>query len=124
MGTIRALKGETLRVRLIDDLGVLAATRVKGPTPGAHVLIGVWSANGLFQPMRVRSKGPVNWDHDLVVPAGTPLQVTVSSKTFDLTDDQGARVDRVAGARVPIQVTAGNAPPTISFRITGQKPGR
>jgi hypothetical protein len=118
VGTIQVLAGQRLYVNLQDVAGVLAVYG-NGQKPGAHVLVGVWSASGLFHPFRLRSKNSGMWSLDLVVPFATPLNITVSSADFALTDNQGKKVNANTGAGVSIQVESGTNPAPIIFNVTG-----
>ena len=73
-----------------------------GKTRGAHVLAGVWTANGLFHPAQPISKGNKGSDLEVLVPFNSPLRVSVSSGFFNLKDDKGANIDQ-KGTSVPVQ---------------------
>ena len=118
LGTIQLAVGQRLHVKLIDDKGALAANQGHGKTPGAHVLIGVWTGT-LFHPMRLRDKKGGAWSHDIVVPFDMPLNLTVTSTAFALTDAKGNNLNPATGASVPIQIAAGTVPDPIVFHITG-----
>jgi hypothetical protein len=118
LGTIQVATGQRLYVKLLDDKGALGANEGRGKTPGAHVLIGVWSG-GTFHPMRLRSKGAGTWSHDLVVPFNTPLMLTITSTAFALADANGNSVNAATGASLPIQVAAESTLAPIVFHVTG-----
>ena len=122
-------RGATLRVRVVDPQGLLAAAAAKEKNQGrggkggggVAVLAGVWSANGLFAPLRLTSRRGGNWDHDLVTPAGASLRVTVTSPGFELADEKGARVDPEKGAAMMVQTGTAAGPTTVVYRVTGEK---
>ena len=119
-----------LRVRVVDAQGLLAAAAAQernqgrgggGGRGGVALLAGAWSANGLFQPLRVTSRRGGNWDYDLVAPAGASLRVTVTSPGFELADEKGARVDPEKGAAMMVQTGTAAGPTTVVYRVTGEK---
>ena len=123
-------RGATLRVRVVDAQGLLAAAAAQernqgrgggGGRGGVALLAGAWSANGLFQPLRVTSRRGGNWDYDLVAPAGASLRVTVTSPGFELADEKGARVDPEKGAAMMVQTGTAAGPTTVVYRVTGEK---
>ena len=119
VGTIRLETGYLVKVRLLDAARLLEAT--EGRVPGAQVQIGVWTPNGFFIPMRIRTRDATSRDLELPVPFGAPFELSVQSSFFDLADENNARVDPVRGARVPLQVAAGTPATVRAFAITGRR---
>ncbi|GEM_PF-1913335 len=116
-GTIQLKKGAVLQVRILDDGGELASGEVK--KQGSHVLLGVWTAGGLFQPMGLKNKAAKNRDYELLIPYDTTLQLSITSRTFKLADEKGVAVDAKKGVNVPLQIASGSAAKTITYRVTG-----
>jgi hypothetical protein len=119
VGTIRLETGYLVRVRLLDSSRLLEAA--EGGVPGAQVQIGVWTQDGLFIPMRIRTREATSRDLELPVPFGAPVELTVQSNYFDLADENNARVDPVRGARLPLQIAAGTPPTVRAFVVTGRR---
>jgi hypothetical protein len=119
LGAFQLIAGQRLYVKLIDDNASLAANQGRGKTPGAHVLIGVWSTGGLFHTLRFRNQNGKTLNYDLVVPLNTALTLTASSTAFALTDDKGNKINPSSGANVPILIASGSMPAPIVFHVTG-----
>jgi len=119
IGPIKVTGGQSLKVKLIDDNGALGANQGQGKTPGAHVLVGVWSG-GLFHPMRLRNQDGNSWNHDIVVPFDTQLTLTVSSTAFALSDEKGVALPNT-GESVPIYIASGTTQAPIVLHVTGVK---
>lgn len=119
VGTIRLETGYLVQVRLLDANRILASD--EGSVPGAQVQIGVWASNGLFIPMRIRTRDATSRDLELPVPFGAPFELSVQSRFFDLTDQNNVRIDPIRGARLPVQAEAGAAPAVHAFRVTGRR---
>ena len=119
-GIIRLDEGRLLKVRLNDASRVLQAD--EGKVPGAKVMIGVWTLEGLFVPMRVRTQGATGRDLEIPVPVGRLLQLSVSSKHFDLRDEDNAAIDATQGVSLPVQASATAASRIYTFNVTGRRP--
>ncbi len=115
-GVIELVSGALLRVHVGDSSGVLAAG---AQTPGAHILVGVTGANGLFFPMSLQNVTPSGRDYELYVANDQSMQLTVSSARYKLADATGAPVDQKKGATLPIQAQTGNAARNYVFQVTG-----
>jgi len=122
IGKIQLSSAVTLHVNLIDDNGLLQSNAVTAKTPGANILIGVRTGTGAFYPVRLRSKqaGGV-WNHEIVVPFDTLLNLEVSSSKFTLSDDKGNALNALAGVKVPVTVAAATSLSPIVFHVTGFK---
>jgi hypothetical protein len=118
VGTIRLETGHLVKVRLLDAGRLLEAAE---GVPGVQVQIGVWTSNGLFIPMRIRTRDATSRDLELPVPFGAPFELSVQSSFFDLADENNARVDPVRGARLPLQVAAGTPSTVRAFTVTGRR---
>ena len=118
-GTIRLETGYLVKVRLLDAARLLET--LEGRVPGAQVQVGVWTPNGFFIPMRIRTRDATSRDLELPVPLGAPFELSVQSNFFDLADENNARVDPVRGVRLPMQVVAGTPPTVRAFTVTGRR---
>jgi hypothetical protein len=118
-GAVRLETGYLVQVRLLDAARLLEAA--EGTVPGAQVQIGVWTPNGLFLPMRIRTRDATSRDLELPVPFGAPVELSVQSNYFDLADENNVRVDPVRGARLPLRVAAGTPPTVRAFAVTGRR---
>ena len=119
LGTIRLETGYLLQVRLLDAGRFLESD--EGRVPGAQVQIGVWTLNGLFIPMRIRTRDAASRDLELPVPFGAPFELSIQSSFFDLTDGNNVRIDPIRGARLPMQVAADAAPTVHAFTVIGRR---
>jgi hypothetical protein len=120
-GRIRLDEGQLLKVKLNDANRVLQAD--EGRVPGAQVLIGIWTPTGLFIPMRVRTKGATSRNLEIPIPIGRPLQLSVTSGYFDLTDENNAKLDATGGVSLPVQASATAALRVYTFNVAGRKGG-
>lgn len=118
-GMIRLETGHLVQVRLLDAGRFLEGD--EGSIPGANVQIGVWTANGFFIPMRIRTRDATSRDLELPVPFGAPFALSIQSGFYDLTDENNTRIDPVRGARLPMQVAAGTASTVHLFNVTGRR---
>ena len=119
LGALALEAGYLVRVRLQDAGRLLQSD--EGQVPGARVQSGVWTPNGLFIPMRVRTKGPASRDLELPVPFGRPLELSVSSPRFELADENNARIDPAGGSSIAIQAEPGAPSRVHTFHVTGRK---
>ena len=109
-------QGSMVKVQINDPGGYLQAN--EGKTPGAHLLVGVWTANGLFYPAAMATRGSSGREYRLVVPYSTPLKLSVYSKVFRISDEKKIPVADF-GAGTPFQATTGVSLKTIVFNIDG-----
>jgi hypothetical protein len=84
---IQLRKGAHFHVRLNDDDGALTTNHAK--TPGADLLIGIWSPSGQFVGLPGLTKDASGWELDLAVPYDTPLPFHLNSKFFSLAAEGG-----------------------------------
>jgi hypothetical protein len=112
---IQLRKGAHFRVSLNDDDGALAANHAK--TPGADLLIGIWSPSGQFVRLPALTKDASGWELDLAVPYDTPLPFHLNSKYFSLAAEGGASVDAVQGLKMTIKIPAGTTVPALVFHV-------
>ena len=118
-GNIQVETGYLVKARLTDSNRLLQAD--EGRVRGVHLQIGIWTPEGFFVPMRVRTRRAGSRDLELPVPFGTAVALSARSGSYDLTNETNTRVDPLRGARIPIQA-APDTPPTIyTFRITGRR---
>jgi hypothetical protein len=113
---IRLKQGVTLRVSITDPSKHLAAH--EGKTAGAHLLVGVFTADGVFHAAPKVTGGAAARVYSLVVPADTPLELSVYSKFFQLSDEKGTAVAS-AGGTVPFQAPARGQLRPFQFTVTG-----
>ncbi len=115
-------QGHQLHVRIDDPQGLLAAN--EGVAPGAALLVGVWSSNGLFVPMPISNKDSKGRDHQIYVPENAALQLSVFSAFFAMGDANGAALTKTAqGAPAqsfPFNLTSTDGPKNFTFRVIGK----
>lgn len=120
--TITMETGHLVKARIDDPQGLLLAH--EGKTRGAHLLVGVWSNNGLFVPIPVSNSDAGGRDHQVYVPNDADLQLSVFSAFFKVGDGIGAALAQTADSR-PVQnfgfkVAATDGPKGFSFRVLGK----
>jgi len=109
--------GVAVPIRVNDPQQLLV--QHEGKTPGAHLLIGVGDANGMFHSALVTGTDKTGRDHQIVIPANTRVNLVVRSKFFQLADAAGAAIAADAAA-TSIVAVSGQAPPaTMVVTVTG-----
>ena len=119
LGELQLESGYLIRVRLHDAGRLLQAD--EGRVPGARVQFGVWTPDGFFLPMRVRTRGAASRDLELPVPFGASVELAARSGFYDLTDESNAPVDPNRGAAIPIQAAPDTPPRIHTFHLTGRR---
>lgn len=119
VGALRLEEGYVVKVRLNDAGGLLQSD--EGSVPGARVQLGVWTPNGFFIPLRVRTRSATSRELELPVPFGASVELSARSGFYDLTDENNSRVDANQGARIPIQATPDTPLRIHTFRLTGRR---
>ncbi|MBI2685205.1 MAG: carboxypeptidase regulatory-like domain-containing protein [Acidobacteria bacterium] len=117
-GNIRLAMGARLRVRLQDQQGQLDAH--EGITKGAHVLVGVWTADGLFQRATSSARGKAFREYSLLIPRGTPLRLNVYSKYFQIQDGAD-KPQPLSGFMSAIQAPAQGQMNPVEYRVVAPK---
>jgi hypothetical protein len=109
--------GVAVSIRVNDPQQLLV--QHEGKTQGAHLLIGVGDANGMFHSALVIATDKTGRDHQIVIPANTRVNLVVKSKFFQLADATGATIAPDAAA-APIVALSGQAPPAkVVVTVTG-----
>ena len=119
LGELQLETGYLVRVRL-NDAGRLLQSD-EGRVPGARVQFGVWTPNGFFLPMRVRTRNAASRELELPVPFGASVELSARSGFYDLTDENSAPVDANQGARIAIQAAPDTPPRIQTFHLTGRR---
>jgi len=101
---IRVAAGSVLHIRL-NGPGELLEPK-GGVEP--HVMMGVLTSRGLFQPALLAAKDAAGRDHQVTIPLDTPLKFHIFSKHVRINDENGVEVDS-AGSTFAIQHTTGAA---------------
>lgn len=104
MAPIQLQSGVDLYVRVNDPNASLAST--EGKVPGASLMVGVRTPNGIITPIPKTASDAAGADHHLPVPPDTDLLFVAYSKTFKMTDITGAPIDQQAGLAKPIRISA------------------
>jgi hypothetical protein len=84
---VRLKKPVPLTVR-VDDPAQLLSSYERSPA-GGPLLIGIWSANGLFHPARVVSQDAQGRNYTLLAPSETSLHLSVNGHKIQLLDENG-----------------------------------
>jgi hypothetical protein len=116
VGTIALEIGAPLQIQLSDAAGLLASAESKGGK--ASILVGVWTAKGIFLPLPVVSKNAVARTHQSLVSTKTPLHVTITSPTLAIAD--GNKNSLPANGTLG-DITVPPSGTTLVATITGQK---
>jgi len=116
---VKVKQGTTVTVHLNDPSQLLSAN--EGKKAGAHMLVGVWTPDGLFHAASVSSKGNAAREYSVTVPYDTALQLSLFSGFFQMADSNGKAVNQT-GALVPLQFSSlspATKPPVVQFTVTG-----
>ena len=119
LGKLQLETGYLIQVRLGDAGRLLQSD--EGRVPGARVQFGVWTPNGFFLPMRVRTRSAASRELELPVPFGASVELSARSRFYDLTDENNTQVDANQGARIPIQAAPDTPPRIHTFHLTGRR---
>ena len=84
--SVQLKRGATLSIR-VDDAGKALANAEKAGK--GMLLVGVWSANGVFHPARVTSEDSGGRTYSLEVPVGVTAKVTLTPSSLRLQDTAG-----------------------------------
>ena len=115
--TLVLSKGVFLNVR-VNDPGHLLPQLKDGPLGGGLVAVGVRFGKGAYLGAQNTAVDATGRDYQIVVPAGTPVQLSVFSRDVALADTAGKAV-AVTGTAIPVQATAGSDQ-SLSFSVTGR----
>ena len=114
-------KGHPVQIHIEDPQGLLLAN--EGKKAGAHLLVGVWTARGLFVPMPIITSQVKSRDHQIYIPYDSPITLSVYSKAFKMIGATGKDVDQRKGDSVPIQVSTGTQTAVTGlYRVVGVNP--
>jgi hypothetical protein len=113
-------QGALLRVRVADPLGALTAAASPGEPPGLDPAFQVLlkSADSFVHPLRITSSSQFGREHDVVIPLGVALSLSVKSAQFSVSDSTG----RPVAASVPVQAVAGSTLVPIDLTVNGRRP--
>ena len=112
--TITLKKGRLLEVHIVDDAGVMVADGAK-----PKLLVGMWQDNGLFVTIPVRSQDKKGRVHAQYVPQDKPLQISVTSNEYAITDGTGVAIDAKSGHANRAEIQPGDQPISLTFHATG-----
>ena len=112
-------KGVVVPIRL-DDPGKLLAQHT-GKTSGAEVLIGVVTDAGHFLPAEITGTDSTGRNHQVLVPVGGSVNLSVFSSFFQLADNTGSALLK-SGTALPVAVAAGQTPTQVTISIKGTNP--
>jgi len=119
-GVVVVMKpGVAVPIRVDDPNQLLS--KYGTSTPGAHVLIGVSTVSGLFQPATLLGDDGKGRNHQVVIPFDSPTTVAIRSDHFLMTDSTGKAVAN-GSANGPVSVPTGNTPSQIKVTISGFRP--
>ncbi len=92
-------RGATLSIRVDDPAKALAVAEKSGK---GHLLVGVWSANGLFHPARVTAEDAAGRTYSLEMPVGVTAKLSVTPSALRVQDTTGKAL--TAGAAVDVNM--------------------
>ena len=111
-------KGAALFVRVNDPTGLLNAISIPNGISAIAVpklLVGIFTARGLFQPLVISSKDITGTTQQATVAQGVPSSLFVSGQGIQVTDSAGAAWN--IGAQGKVQAT-GTTAPSVTLNIT------
>jgi len=115
---IQLQKGAPIQVQIVDPLKLVTA--VAGKVPGNGILVGLWMPSGLFLPMPLQSSTAVGRTHQIAVPLGARVNVSVHSSLFQLKDGTGSAINPQKGASVSTQADANGKSQIFIFTVLGK----
>ncbi len=119
--TLKVADASVLVIR-IDDPGKALGQHTKdGRNP--HLLVGVWSGNGLFLPAHVASTDAAGTQYQVSIPRDAALKLHVSSRDLQVADAGGAAIAASTGEQQTFQHNTGDSnPKSFKYTITGLVP--
>jgi hypothetical protein len=115
--TIVLKKGVAVPIHVNDPGQWLAQN--EGKTPGAHLLLGVANDAFVFEPAAITSQNSTGRNYSVVIPFATSVNLIVSSSFFQLSDATGTPLPRTGSTAIPITVSNGQQPTTLTLTVTG-----
>lgn len=112
--TVQAKLGTKVEVRIDDDTKSLRNNEKNGS--GVHLLLGVWTSNGLYYPAAAFSEDATGRNHSVIVPLGTPVKLGVSGRKLKMEDESGKPM-KSDDPPIPFTVNAGENPKKFKFKI-------
>jgi hypothetical protein len=112
-------RGVALPIR-IDDAGGLLDKNEKSRA-GAHVLVGVGTTSGMFQPAAVTASDKQGRTHEVLIPFDAPVKLVVQSDLFQMATDKGVAFASGRNEST-VNIPAGSSASTITVKVTGIKP--
>ena len=106
---VQLKRGATLSIRVDDPAQALAVAEKTGK---GHLLLGVWSANGLFHPARVTAEDAAGRTYSLEIPVGVTAKLSVTPSALRVQDAAGKGL--AGGAAVDVIMS----PAGQAFRYT------
>ena len=94
---VQLKRGAMLSIRVDDPAQALAMAEKSGK---GHLLVGVWSANGLFHPARVTAEDAAGRTYTLEVPVGVTAKLSVTPSALRVQDASGKAL--AGGAAVDV----------------------
>ena len=96
---VQLKRGATLSIRVDDPAQALAVAEKSGK---GHLLVGVWSANGLFHPARVTAEDAAGRTYSLEIPVGVTAKLSVTPSALGVQDVAGRAL--AGGAAVDVNM--------------------
>jgi hypothetical protein len=108
-------KGEPVQVRLNDPGSALAAVAQPGQT-APHVLLGFFTARGLFEPLAETGKDATGHNLQGFIPPNTPAPLYVGGKGVQVADSTGKTLDP-NGASITVSQPKGSNPLQVTLAV-------
>jgi hypothetical protein len=89
-------------------------------TPGAHVLIGVATNAGMFQPAELKGDDGKGRDHQVIIPFDAPTKLVIQSAVFQLADSTGKNLTN-GRSESDVTVASGRPADQVKVKISGMK---
>lgn len=100
--SVQLKQGAELTIRIDDARQILAAAERNG---SGHLLVGVWTATGLFVPARVTAEDATGRTYSLTMPAGVSAKISITPSGMRLQDAAGKL--QQGGASIDVNVKPG-----------------
>ena len=108
--------GVRLEVRINDPKNALAVPVLN--QRGGSLSVGLFEPAGFFHQLPMRSFDAAGLNHEMVVPAATPLTMNIGGQGLAVTDANGVAVANQGGSRPVLNIPAGSAPTLVIYTVT------
>lgn len=119
--TVKLPDGREYEVLITDNARILDSNESR--SAGADLVVGIWSANGKFQPARLKQTSSTGRTYSVVVPFERPVRLDVHARRLVVEDEDGKTIFPGDEARVVTEpASAIESPRQFRFVVKALEP--